>query len=192
MIMYLSIFWVMFTRCPRRPSHFFFATKAWVPSLEMQGPSYKYMIFRLGDSILQYHVFMAQSLAPSKIHEEASDRWFCTPSNCQHALCMPASSWFLHNLHLCNNDDIWCCTYIVQYLQQNADKYASLGSAWSVIHFSEHTTGPVCHSLGWMLCKLLPFHLLADLKDIFQHAPSDQKTHTKPCRYLHTVVFLHH
>ena len=66
---------------------FFFATKAWVPSLEMQGPSYKYMIFRLGDSILQYHVFMTQSLAPRKkpatddsvLHQTASMHFACQP-----------------------------------------------------------------------------------------------------------------
>lgn len=136
--------------------------------------------------------FMTQSLASSKIHEEASGIWFDIPSNCQHVLCMLASSWFLRNLHLCNSDDTWCCTWSVQYLQQNADKYASLGSAWSVIHFSEYTTGLICHSLGWTLCNLTQVHLLEDLKGIFQHVPSDQKTHTMPCTYLQTGKFLCH
>ena len=171
------------------PSIPFFATKAWVASLEMQGPSYNIHFFFWGIiSSCNPMFFMTQSLAPSKIHEEASGIWFCTPSNCQHALCKLVSSWFLHNLHLYNNDDVWCCPQIGQYLQQDADKYASLGSAWSVIHGSEHTTGPACHSLGWTLCKLLQIHLLADLKDIFQLVPSDQKTHSAMQVLAHSSI----
>ena len=57
-IMYLCIFWVVFTRCPRRPSQLFLLPpKPQFPRLRCRDQVIIYMIFRLGGSILQYHVF---------------------------------------------------------------------------------------------------------------------------------------